>query len=383
MMTAEKKGKPPARTTWFAESVLFPAAAFWGALAVPLSLYSMSGGSYGLPGLASAPLHAHELLFGYAMAVVAGFLLNRIDTARLVMLVILWLGGRVAHLSDPGSVVSIACNVGFAVWVAAISAPPFIKGAKKWRNRAIAPMIIGLALGVAALEWALSTGRGWVSFIVLEQCVLLFALLMMFFGGRVIAPAVAGAIERRGGRLESRVQPLIEGVLIALIAASLPLSLVPATRTVAGIALVAAGILVLTRLARWRMWLCWSRVDLLCLGVGYGWLGFGLLLTGVARAFDAGVTTADATHAVTVGALGTLTANMMLRTRRLHLRQDPAMPLACALLTLLMSLAAILRIAGVGQQSLWLAAASWSAALIMLSALLMRHRRLAVWARVV
>lgn len=83
----------------------------------------MSVRSPELPGLATAPLHAHELLFGYAIAVVAGFLLNRVGATRLAVLFMLWLGGRLAHLSDPGNLVSIACNVGFAASVAAIAAP--------------------------------------------------------------------------------------------------------------------------------------------------------------------------------------------------------------------------------------------------------------------
>jgi len=69
-----------------AERVFFPAATLYGAAIVPLSVHGMLSGSPLLPGFASVPTHAHELLFGFGIAVMAGVLITRTSRARLGVL---------------------------------------------------------------------------------------------------------------------------------------------------------------------------------------------------------------------------------------------------------------------------------------------------------
>ena len=71
---------------------------------------------------------------------------------------------------------------------------------------------------------------------------MLFAMLMPFTGGRVIAPAAAGAIERAGGHLEARVQPRIEGVLLVGMACAVVLAALPDGRATSGVAEQGVGI---------------------------------------------------------------------------------------------------------------------------------------------
>src|SRR5579859_6477216 len=83
----------------------FLLAALWAALAIPLWLV-VFGGVTGVPtALAPTVWHAHEMIFGYGGAVVAGFLLTAIPnwTGRMPLqggslgaLALLWLAGRVA-----------------------------------------------------------------------------------------------------------------------------------------------------------------------------------------------------------------------------------------------------------------------------------------------
>src|SRR5690625_2595595 len=85
-------------------------------------------------------------------------------------------------------------------------------------------------------------GRGAGLYAVLGEAVVLFAMLMLFFGGRMIAPAAAGVIEGSGGALTARVQPRVESViLLAMIAAvaSAPFELLAALH---GLALTVAGL---------------------------------------------------------------------------------------------------------------------------------------------
>lgn len=355
-----------------AERIFFPAAALYGAIALPLSVHGMLTGDAVAPGFARVAGHAHELLFGYALAVVAGFLVTQATRCELGGLFGLWLLARVGFIVSPGSAVALAANGAFAALLAALVVPQFIRGAKKLRNKAIAPILIALCLAALAFQIALGASRPWLQFLALESAVLVFALLMLFMGGRIIAPAAAGAIERSGGHLEARVQPRLEGSLLIVLALALAALLLPQGRSLAGtLALVGAGI-ALVRLLRWRLWDCRGRPDLWCLGIGYGWAIVGLLLLGLTWSV-ALLPSGTATHAVTVGALGTLTTGVMARIRLTRRKRDPARARLLPAMALLMGLAAVLRLTGSASvQALALAAASWTGAQILLLILLVR-----------
>lgn len=363
----------PARVV--TEKWFFPLAAAYGTLSVPLFVLGWAGHLPMLPGLLTPAGHAHELLFGFALAVVAGFLINRLSPVRLGLLLALWLLARLTFLFDPDGVPAAATNIGFAGLVAVTAAPRFMKAAKKWRNRLIGPMVLAICAAGAIFQLFSAGNHGHAHYVVLAEAVVLFALLMLFFGGRLIAPAAAGAIERQGGVLEARVQPRIEGaILLAMIAAALTAP-IPTLHAPHGLLLILAGLLALVRLGRWRLWRCPHRADLLCLGLGYAWLGAGLVLLGAARGFSLGLAPSIATHAITVGALGILTTSIMLRNRLLRLRVplERAWPGFVAM-TVLITFAAVARLLGDTILVLILAAAAWGLALLLLLAQLLWFR---------
>lgn len=369
-------GRAIKRSRVITEVWLFPLAAIYGAFSVPAFVLGWTGLLPTLPGLRTPAGHAHELLFGYALAVVAGFLINRMSAPQLALMVVLWFGARVAFLFIPGSLSAIALNVGFAGLVAVTAAPRFMKAAKKWRNRLTGPLILAICATLAGFQLVSFYGGGFVLYLLLGEAVVLFATLMLFFGGRLIAPAAAGAIERSGGSLEARVQPQIEGAILLTMIGAAATGFLPALAPAHGLLLIFAGTLALLRLVRWQLWRCSGRIDLLCLGIGYGWLGVGLILLGAARGFDLILAPAVATHAIAVGALGILTTCIMLRTRLLRLRVDlhRAGP-GFAGMTCLVSLAALGRLIGVGSNAgLMFAAVAWCLALLLLFGQLVRFR---------
>jgi uncharacterized protein involved in response to NO len=131
------------------------------------------------------------------------------------------------------------------------------------------------------------------------------------------------------------------------------------------------------RLWRWRVWALQARPDLLCLAAGYGWLALGLFLYGAALA--AGRYQTAALHIITVGALGTLTLNVMAMTWTLKAREDPSRAHLRVGATVLVGAAALARVlAGLGTfdpQVLFLMASMlWSSAFALLLALLVRLR---------
>jgi len=131
-------------------------------------------------------------------------------------------------------------------------------------------------------------------------------------------------------------------------------------------AALAAGIAVALRLSRWRGLHTVSEPLLLILHVGYGWLALGLLLLGLDGLTDM-LPATTALHALTVGAVGTMTLAVMTRASLGHTgRPLSAGPVIKAIYGLITA-AALLRILSplVGDRmdlALWLAGAAWSCA---------------------
>ena len=131
-----------------AHTLFFPAAALYAAIILPLSVYAIVSGRVIFPGLGNPLHHAHEMLFGFAPAVVAGFLINRVDQYRLWLLCGLWVASRFSFLLLPESFITSLLNIGFATLFVVTSAVPFLQSAKKWRNQIFAPTIITLGLAL-------------------------------------------------------------------------------------------------------------------------------------------------------------------------------------------------------------------------------------------
>lgn len=329
--------------------LFYPAAALYAAFFLPLSVAVMP-----------PAWHAHELLFGYALAVVAGNQLGPARPRRIALLFALWLAARAAFLLAPEGRLALLANAAFALGLALQVAPRLLRAAKKMRNRVLPAVLV--ALCAAAI--ARSFGAG-----VLLGAVMLFAMLMLFMGGRILAPAIAGQLQRQGERLEARVQPRLEAALMIGAGVAAVASFAPEAHPLAAAASGAAGLLAAARMVRWRAWRLRGRPDLLCLGAGYAWLALGLLA--LAAAFALGRGLPEAIHVVTVGALGTLTFNVMASTWLLRARADPARSATIVRGTLLLAAATVARAAAALAPWPWLlvGALCWSAAFALLFAL--------------
>ena len=355
----------------------------------------MLGLATAFPGLASPSGHAHEMLFGFALAVVAGNQLGPRTPRAITLLLVLWLLARAAFVFFPHTPAAVGANVAFPLLLAWHIAPRLFGSAKKWRNQALPAVLTAICASAVVFAFALEAYRAsWIVPLpaprVLRIAVALFALLLLFMGGRLIAPAVAGEFYRRGGNLAARVQPRVEGALILVMGvATLAMMLDDAdgargSKLPAGVAgglLVVAGLLAAIRLARWRPWRLRGRSDLLCLAAGYGWLALGLVLFGAAHGGLAMGARGEtlALHVITIGSLGTLTLNVMAMTWLLKSRRNAAATRLPTFATLLLALATLLRVfvrydADDTQALLLLAATCWSAAFCLLLLLLIATR---------
>lgn len=335
----------------------FLAALIFAALSVPLWALAWTGH---LPAPVD-PLarHAHEMLLGYALAVVGGFLFNKISRTTLALALGLWLVARIAA-ELPAHWTTAALSLGFPVCVFLFAGLPFMRAARTAHNRVFAPVLGAFTLAELLFQLGalglLPDGQRRGIMLALD----LIVLLLFVMGGRLIPAATAGVVRDKGGFLPQRVQPWLEWGGIGSLALALVLDVGQVAPAAAGTLSAAAGIAALVRLARWRTHWTLDVPAVGSLHLGYLWLALGLALKGAAQALGV-LALADAIHALTIGALGTLTVAMMLRTvlqrRGLAVRFGPAATAA----VLLPSAAATARLAG----SMHLASLLWAAAMLL------------------
>lgn len=354
-----------------ASAFFFPAAALYAAVVLPWSVLAITGIVAGPASLATPFGHAHAMAVGYALAVVAGNQVGVLSAWRLGMLAATWMLACAASVALPGPI-AWGSNIAFAAALALHVAPRLFRAAKKMRNRALPAILTALCAAAVAFDLATILAGAVAVQAIVTALVLLLAALMLFMGGRIIAPAAAGQLYRQGSSLAARVQPRIEAAIIAAMAVAVVSAVTPDLVLALRLASAAAGLLAVVRLLRWRLWTCIGRPDLQCLGVGYAWLAAGLAALAIA---GTGSFRALALHVVTVGALGTLTFNVMANTMLARARRSPAAEPRLVWGTALIGLATACRVAagftnGYSIELLVAAAACWSGGFFVLLGLL-------------
>jgi len=282
--------------------------------------------------------HAHEMLFGFVLAVVVGFLFtagrnwsNRPTPSGLPLaaLALLWVAGRVLVLTPFGWAAAIV-NTAFPL-LAAIGLGIPLVAARNRRNYFFVGLL--LLLGVAELLVHLAQLGAiripaWIGIQVALDLVLVVLTVM---AGRVIPMFTNNGVPAAGAVRRPAVERVVLGaVLLLVVVDGLQL------RGPGLIALLALG--AAAQLARWLLWRPWktTRVPLVwVLHAAALWIPLHLLLRAAAE--TGAIAPSLAVHALTVGAAGGMIIGMMTRTARGHtgrpLRADRA-DIACYLLVL-------------------------------------------------
>ncbi|HTY70474.1 MAG TPA: NnrS family protein [Alphaproteobacteria bacterium] len=354
----------------------FLLSAMWAALAVPVWLCVFSGRA-GLPTLLS-PLvwHAHEMVFGYGAATVAGFLLTAIPnwTGRmplqggpLALLVALWAGGRVAVLLSAhlGAVQTAVLDLAFPAAFLGVVGREILAG-RNWRNL---PMVGALGLlflgnllvhfeacGIASLA-ELGNRLGIATLLVLISLV----------GGRIIPSFTRNWLTKhRPGVAPPAEFGRIDRAGLAIAAIALAIWIIAPDAPPAPWAELAAGLALGTRLMRWRGAAVLAEPLLWVLHLGYGWLALGLILLALDGLVPV-LPQTTALHALTVGAVGTMTLAVMTRATLGHTGQALTAGRGTTAIYVLVTLAAVVRLLApfAGEHylsALSLAGAAWSSA---------------------
>jgi uncharacterized protein involved in response to NO len=287
----------------------------------------------------SGPLwHAHEMLFGFALAVVVGFLFtagrNWTDqptpTGRsLAALALLWVAGRVLVLTPFGWTAALVDGA-FAPAAAIALAIPF-HAARNRRNYFFVGLLILLGAANLAMHLSQLSVLDLPALGSLQVALDAMLFIMAVMAGRVVPMFTNNGVPGAGAQREPRVERVALGAVLALLAVDMlpvpPLAL-------AAVALLGAA----AHALRWALWRPWKtlRTPLVwVLHAAYAWIPLHLALRACTTL---GWTSPSlATHALTAGALGGLVIGMMTRTSRGHtgrpLRAD-GFDIACYVLVL-------------------------------------------------
>lgn len=263
--------------------------------------------------------HAHEMIFGFALAVISGFLLTAARNwagrptptgAPLAAMIGLWVACRVLALT-PLAVASAIAGTLFPLTVAVGIAIPLVRSANR-RNYFFPLLLVGFAI-LEALFGLARLGRIELSErYAIEAALDIVLVVMTVMGGRVIPMFTSNGVP---GSTPQR-HPAIERLAPACAVAVLVLDVVPSP-VMLRVAVLVVGTLVLgARVALWRPWQTLKAPLVWVLHAGYLWIPVYFLLRALA---ELGVIPMPlATHALTAGAIGMLTLGMMTRTARGH-----------------------------------------------------------------
>lgn len=299
-------------------------AAIFAVLALPLWLGLYAGYFSALPAMNGLTWHMHEMIFGFAPAVIAGFLLTAVrnwsgrSTATgmaLAGLFLLWVAGRILILSGPLPVAA-AVDLTFLPAVGVALAIPIWQSRSK-RNFKV--LVIVAALTVANLVFHLAN-MNVLPYVLVNMSYKLaldiISILIAIMAGRVIPAFTMNAIPTARVRSDVRLEIVAIGSLILITIAGVlsPWWAMPKAIWIAILAMAALSHLI--RLALWAPHRTVSEPLLLMLPIAYAWLPLSLALRALAE-FGV-VPTATAVHALTIGAISSLMLAMMTRSALGH-----------------------------------------------------------------
>ena len=290
--------------------------------------------------------HAHEMLFGFSLAIIAGFLLTAVRNWTNVQtpfgwtlagIVAVWLIARILPFIPqvPGSLIALM-NLGFPVLVALGIGVPIVRSGNH-RNLIFVGALVGFFIAALLVHLQLMGITTATLQTGLHLSLYLVVLIIVVIGGRVI-PFFT---ERGIGDVTCHRTSWLEKALIPLTVAWLVCQLLLPGIIAAGLSLLLA-VLQLIRLAGWYQKALWKHPLLWILHGGYGFIVLGFFLQAAAQ-FGV-LNPSIALHAFTVGGIGGLTLGMMARVSLGHTGRPLQVTRMIQIAFICMLLGAVLRI---------------------------------------
>ncbi len=334
----------------------FFSAGLWAALAMVLWIPMLSGHLLLPTAFDPVSWHAHEFLFGYISAVIAGFLFTAVPnwTGRLPIvgwplatLWSVWLAGRIAVAFSallPPLLVAIV-DLAFLVAFAMTIGREIVRG-RNWRNLVVLVMLSVLAIGNAVFHLEAASGgfaaEGYGLRIGLGAGILMISVI----GGRIVPSFTRNWLVRRGpGRLPVPPTQRLDQIAVgAMVLAVLLWVSLPGAALTGGV-LMLVGLLHLVRLARWAGERTAAEPLVLVLHVGYLFVPLGALALGLAILMPEAIAPAAVQHLWMAGALGLMTLAVMTRATLGHTGQPLTAGLAISSVYVAVVVAVLARLA--------------------------------------
>ena len=317
--------------------------------------------------------HGHEMLFGFAGAAIAGFLLTAVATwtqrapvsgIPLALITAIWIAARLsAFLPGPS---------GWAVWgsfslmfwsLLTVLIAREVIVSRNSRNYKIVPTLLAFVT-VEAVFFLSGPENLAIKEATLRAGLMLIVGLILLVGGRIIPNFTLNWLKQNRPKARIGMQSFDQwdfGAVIVTVIFMAGFVLRPMDIFTGWLGL-AAALAQAGRLARWQGWHTGREPLLWILHVGFGWIPVGLALLGLAALgqslwLDAGL------HALTVGAIGTLVLGVMARVALGHTGRPLTAPGGMTLAFVLITLGTALRVfAPAGHSAMMMSMPLWLAA---------------------
>lgn len=303
----------------------FLLASIWASLAIWLWMLPMLGVGDAAAAFLTRDWHAHEMLFGYAGAVIVGYMTVAganwtghfpVAGRPIVVLVGLWLAGRMAMLAQgalgpAAAIIEATFLILFAgaLWREQLAA-------RNWRG--VAPCIVISLLALANVGFHAGAAAPALGVLSERMAIGLVTFLIALMGGRLVPSFTRNWMAQR--KITPEPAPLgpFDLATLGVAGVGLALWIVLPAAIPAGVVLMIAGIALFVRLLRWRGWVAVDEGMVLILHLAYFWCALGLAMLGASILFPDAVPGSAAIHALTAGAIGVMTLAMMTRVSCSH-----------------------------------------------------------------
>lgn len=305
----------------------FLGAGLWAFADTALWLAVLNGALTIPTAFGPAAWHAHEMIFGFAAAAIAGFLLTAIPnwTGRmplqgvpLAVLFATWLIGRAAMATSViiGPQLAAALDLAFPVLLIGVVLREILAG-RNWRNLPMPAALAGL-LVANALTHIEAMGLARSGPIGQRLGIGIIIVLISLVGGRIIPSFTRNWLAKRGATRMPAVPGRLDRLCLSLVLAALGAWVAIPTEMTTGTLLLVAGLASFARLARWRGHRTLAEPLVWSLHLGFAWVPAGLCLLGLGVFVPSAIPPTIGLHALSAGAIGSMTLAVMTRASLGH-----------------------------------------------------------------
>lgn len=311
--------------------------------------------------------HSHEMVFGFAMAVMAGFLLTAVrnwtglptPTGRgLAALALAWILGRAMVISGP-PLLAAAVDLVFVPLLALVCALPIFRSRNRRNYKIVGLLLLIASANVVYHLASLGPLPAWLAYTMVIAALDLITIVLALVAGRVIPAFTRNAFPDSAPRHAGWLEFVAFGSLLSIVAVRLIGDWFPVPISIPAALMIVAAVSHAFRLALWQPQTTASNTLLWMMPLAYSWLPLALFLRALAQYGIVGQ--AAWIHALTMGAISSLMLAMMMRSALGHTGRPLRASGSDMGAYLLLQLAAIVRV------SAGALADTWYTALVLIS----------------